>query len=74
MPRNRLVGYLVGGLFFFSTVFTAAYLFFPDFRTGAHLFAGVILGQFVAAIVALAAREVVSSEVKRRDQDREDNG
>lgn len=70
---NRLVGYLVGGLFFFSTVFTGAYLLFPDFRAGAHLFAGVILGQFVAAIVGLATREVVRGEAKEAKKE-EGNG
>lgn len=60
---NRYLGYLIAALIFFSTVFTIAYLFFPEFRAaGLHLFAGVILTQFVGAIVGIAAKEIIKSE------------
>lgn len=67
MSRSRLLAYCVGGFFFFAAVFTAAYLFFPGFRDGAHLFAGVVLTQMVALIIGIAAREGVESQSKKHN-------
>lgn len=73
--RERLALYLTVGIFIFSGIFVALWVFTPEFSATGGTLAGVILGTFTTALIGILGRDIAETALATRDnQDQDGEG
>ena len=66
--RERIAIYLTGGIFAFSGVFVALWVFTPEFSATGGTLAGVILGTFTTALIGVLGRDIAEAALAGREK------